>query len=279
MTSTTETPKPSLTTDGGIFANLPEILRKQIDPSVPTNDSVNWLLYGPFGVGKTHTVFTGRQPIYMQSFDPNGSSLRHVHAMCAEGRAIVNRDCEVEDDMRPTAYDRFVANFNALKTAGAFNHIGTYAIDSLTFFTEALVNKVHANNGLLGKNLRIQDYMEVKNLFRRVIAMCCALPCDFVLTAHVTSEKDEVTLETITAITTVGKNGTIIPTFFDEVYVSEIADRKAAVPTYAVLTSPTGRYNARTRIGSGVFAQRETPDLMYLRKKAGRGVDHLPPLR
>lgn len=240
---------------------------------------MNWLLYGPFGAGKTHDVFTGRQPIYMQSFDPNGSSLRHVTQMCDEGRAIVNRDCEVEDDMNPSAYDKFTTNFNALKAAGAFNHIGTYAIDSLTFFTEALVNKVHKNNGLVGKNLRIQDYMEVKNLFRRVIAMCCALPCDFVLTAHVTSEKDEVTLETITSITTVGKNGTIIPTFFDEVYVCEVDRTATGGANYHVLTSPFRRYNARTRIGSGVFAQRETPDLMYLRKKAGRGVDHLPPLR
>lgn len=262
---------------GGLKASIPDVLRKQLNPELPTNDSVNWLLYGPFGTGKTHTVFTGRQPIYMQSFDPNGSSLRHVSALCAEGKAIVNRDCEYEDDKSPSAFDKFVLNFNTLKKAGAFDHIGTYSIDSLTFLTDAILNKVHANNGLIGKNLRIQDYGEVKDIFKRVIAMCCALPCDFVLTAHVTSEKDEVTLETITNITTVGKNAQIIPTFFDEVYVSEV-NRKDAAASYHVLTSPQRRYNARTRIGSGVFAQHEVPDLMALRKKAGRGVDHLPPL-
>jgi predicted dehydrogenase len=265
-------------TVGGTVATLPDYLRKQLDPGIPTNDSVNWLLYGPFGTGKTHTVFTGRQPIYMQSFDPNGSSLAHVTKLVSEGRAIVNRECEEEDDSRPSAYDKFARNFNELKKSGAFNHIGTYSIDSLTFLTDAILNKVHANNGLVGKNLRIQDYGEVKAIFKRVIAMCCALPCDFVLTAHVTTEKDEVTLETITSITTVGKNGVIIPTFFEEVYVSEV-DRKESKPAYHVLTSPQRRYNARTRIGSGVFTQHETPDLMYLRKKAGRGVEHLPPLR
>lgn len=263
--------------DGVKYEKLPDILLKQLNPSVSLNDSVNWLLYGPFGTGKTHTAFTARQPIYMQSFDPNGSSLPHIDIMCREGRAIVNRDCEYDDDLNPTAYDKFALNFNNLKRSGAFNFLGTYVIDSLTFLTTAVSNKVKQTNGLLGKNLRIQDYGEVLTMFNRVMAMCCNLPCDFVLTAHVTVEKDDVTLETFTTLNTIGQSKVNIPNYFDEVYVTDV-DRREALPKYRLLTSPLRRYNARTRIGSGNFSQFEAPDLMALRKKAGRGCDHLPSL-
>lgn len=249
-----------------------------MDPETPTNDSVNTLIYGPFGSGKTHAAFTARQPIYMQSFDPNGSELPHVRKMVAEGRAIVNRECEIEDDRRPVALDKFVANFDAMKKAKAFDFIGTYVVDSLTFFCDAVMNKALAEAGRQGTHPQIQDYGRLKALIKRIMANCCTLPCDFVLTGHISTLKDEVTMETITSLLTIGNNNQIIPAYFDEVYVADVS-RKDDKPVYRFLTSPNRRYSARTRIGSGVFSQYETPDLMALRKKAGRSVDHLPLLR
>lgn len=240
--------------------------------------SINWLLYGDPATGKTHAAFTGRQPIYCQSFDPGGSEMPHILKMVAEGRAIINRDCEVEDARKPTALQAFQNNFAQLEKSGAFNHIGTYVIDSLTFLSDAIMNEILRLEGRAGTHPQIKDYARVKSILKNILNACCALPCDFVLTGHITNEKDEINAMMVTSLAVVGKNHIIIPRYFDEFYVTEVVTNDKKVD-YRFLTRPASRYRARTRIGSGIFADYETPDLMYLRRKAGKNIDHLPPIK
>ena len=242
-----------------------------------SNAKVNWLIYGDPATGKTHTAFTGRQPVYCQSFDPQGSDIPHLHDMVRKGTAIIDRTCEVEDAERPSAFVNFNKNFMAMQKAGAFDHIGTYVIDSLTFLSDAILNFVLQQEGRAGTHPQIQDYSRVKATIKKVMLACCNLPCDFVLTGHIQTEKDEVNLTTITSLMTIGKNSIIIPQYFSEFLVTDVLQKGDTI-SYRLLTKPHKRYRARTRIGSGTFLDYETPDLMYLRKKAGFEASHLPPL-
>ena len=261
--------------------SAPSILSSQrLDSMQHQQKKVNTLLYGYSGTGKTHTIYTARQPIYCQSFDPGGSNLRHVAKMVSEGKAIVNRDCENGTAENPCAFELFNKNFIELYRAKAFDHIGTYAIDSLTFLSDAVMNAVLKSHGRTFSNPQIQDYGEVSSILKEIMLKCTNLPCDFILTGHITTEKDEVNLDITTSLISQGKKIAVkLPSYFDEYYVTGTSKNKQTGKTdYQVLTQPDRRYMARTRIGSGVFEPYETPDLMALRRKAGLPSTHLPPI-
>lgn len=264
-------------------APLPSILTSQLNESLeygdPSRFGINWLIAGDPCSGKTHTCGTARQPIYIQSFDKQGSELAHIRQLVTEGKCIINRECEHDDPTRPRALTLFQKNFNALLKAGAFAHIGTYVIDSLTFLAEAMFNEILSKAGRAGANPQIQDYGDFNRNLLRIIDACCALPCDFVLTSHIAHDRDEITNSAITSVLITGKKlPPMIPRYFSEFLVSDVVQSTDKGPMYRLLTQPYKRYMARTRIGSGIFSTHETPDLMYLREKAGYGVQHLPPI-
>ena len=235
-----------------------------------TQDSFNLLLLGETGSGKTHLLQTCRRPIHIDSWDIGGTKIPSIRKGIEEGWIIVDTRWEHEDPYKPSAVDEWQKEMDKRVKMGYFNAIGTYCNDSLTSWTEAIMNRTLKKAGLAAHAPRFtHDYMPTKTDLRNFISRLLKLPCDFVLTAHLRADKDEVVGTVSMRLVTIGDLDVKLPSLFDEIWVAQVKDGSKG-PDYSVLTSPKGYYKTvRTRIGSGKFDQFEKPDIRYLLQKAG----------
>jgi hypothetical protein len=234
-----------------------------------TQTSFNCLVLGEMGTGKTHLLQTCRRPIHVDSFDPGGT--KHLTKGISEGWIIVDTRYEQEDPLKPTVAQLWQKEMERRFNMNYFDHIGTYALDSMTLWSEALMNDVLRKAGIAGQTPRFtHDYMPTKTLIRNFIMQMLKLPCDFVLTGHIRPDKDEVAGSIRMRLVTIGDLDAKLPALFDEVWITTAKDGSKG-PDYSILTSPRGLYrDVRTRMGSGKFDQYEKPDVSYLLQKAGR---------
>jgi hypothetical protein len=234
-----------------------------------TQQTFNCLVLGEMGTGKTHMLQTCRRPVHVDSFDIGGT--KHLTKYIREGWMMVDTRFEKEDPLKPASAELWIKEMERRVNMGYFNYIGTYALDSLTMWTEALMNWTLKKAGIAGQTPRFtHDYLPTKTLVKNYILQIMKLPCDFVLTGHIRADKDEVAGTIRMRLVTIGDLDTKIPALFDEVWIATAKDG-AKGPDYSLLTSPKGIYrDVRTRMGSMKFDQYEKPDVKYLLQKAGR---------
>ena len=232
-------------------------------------NSFNMILLGPLGVGKTSILETARRPVIVHSFDPGGCNLRNFMPLIESGDIIADVAYETEDNKNPSAYMKWEMEFERLKNAGVFNNIGTFCIDSFTTFITAMKNEICKRKGRPNSIPQIQDYMEMGINIVNIIKLCTALPCDFILTGHLTLEKDEVSGRFLARFKSFPSLQIDVPLLFDEIYVMQAEETREGVER-RLITQSTGKYEARTRIGARLFDVYEQADIQYLLKKAGR---------
>ena len=264
------------------MSNSLDFLRKRrsevIDASSARN-SFNILIYGEVGTGKSTILSTCRLPLYVMSFDPGGTKIKCLETLSAAGNAILDDSCEREDSKSPVAFRTFDRIFNDLEKSKAFESLGTFAIDSLTTMADAAMNFILQREGRPGTTPQIQDYLVQQTLLKQVFRKCCNLPCDFVLTGHIDTMRDEVTGRIITSLMVPGKASTQVPLLFDEVLLTHVEMDAKKNPVYSVRLVGDVKYKASTRRFSGEgFEVYEKPDLMRLRAMSGFPVEHLNPL-
>lgn len=238
----------------------------------------NALVYGDFGTGKTFSLKTCRRPILIHSFDPGGT--QSLLTEIEEGWIVVDNRYEEEDGNRPTAYRAWEREFQRLRRINIFEQIGTYVIDSLTTWSEALMNAtVQANTkNNLGEPPQLRDYQIQMLTIRDTIKVCCGLPCDFILTGHVDMDKDEISGRMVTHPMVTGKLKQKLPLLFDEVWCTE-AKAGPNGTTYSFITNSTGYYKARSRLAAGGKLQiRESQDYKKILKKVGRDASDITTL-
>ena len=102
--------------------------------------TTNFLIYGGVGSGKTYSLRTARAPVLVHSFDPGGSSV--LEKEIKNGRIIVDTRFEIENPANPSAFRLWDAEFHRLLRIGFFEHLGTYAIDSITTWGQAALNEI-----------------------------------------------------------------------------------------------------------------------------------------
>lgn len=230
-------------------------------------ESFNLLLLGESGSGKSTFSDTCRFPVHIDSFDPGGS--KGLRETIKAGKIIVDSSYESENPITPTAYLAWKQSFEHKLRIGYFNHIGTYYLDSATMWSYAIMNWILKKEGIAGQAPRFtKDYGPQKIEIRNQLQKCLDLPCDFVLTGHLESDKDEVDGKVKYKFMTTGKGDITIPLLFDEIWTM-IAESKSREVAYSVLTKKNGAYPGATRIGRGKFDTFEKPDMKYLLKKAG----------
>ena len=235
--------------------------------------SFNALLIGKFGTGKTYSLKTCRGPVLVDCFDPGGA--KTIEDATKSGLALV-RYYDKEDPKNPTEYDRWEATFERNRREGLFKEVGTYVIDSATMWVAALSNKTAKRFARPDNVLQIQDYNLLQMIFKNVLAACTSLPCDFILTGHIESVKDETTGRMEAAISLIPSLQKFLPLLFDEVYVTLTKETSKGVE-YFFLTANTGMYQARTRLGAGgKFELYERPDFKGLLKKVGFPTEDKP---
>ena len=243
-------------------------------------DTFNALWLGEVGTGKTTLLKTCRFPILVHSFDPGGTKV--LKKEIEEGKVIVDSRYEKEDANNPTAYHAWEEEFFRLRAGGVFDKVGTYCLDSFTTWFECLKNQITARKavkpkatsgyrGITSRSIGLMeqaDWQVAGNIVRDMSKLCTALPCDFIMTGHLLLEKEDVSGRMIAYFNSIPSLRVNVPLLFDEIYVLLCQETSSGVAR-KLLTQPTGKYVARTRIGAGKFALYEEPDIKALLTKAG----------
>jgi hypothetical protein len=236
----------------------------------PRQKSLNVLLLGESGSGKSFLASTCPRPVHIDSFDPGGT--KGLRKWIDKGDIIPDIKYEKEDPLSPSAYSTWKTEFKYRTDNGYFNQMGTYILDSATTWSETIMNAQLMSKNSAGESPKWnRDYepqkQEIRNWLRRAIN----LPCTFILTGHLEAKKviegEAESLEY--RFLTTGKASIVIPLLFDEIWVmlpKEIANGVE----YRILTKSTGKHLARSRLAEeGKLSQFEKPDVKALLKKVG----------
>jgi hypothetical protein len=252
------------------------LARKKSYEEDSRNESFNALIYGGLGSGKTAVLRTCRKPLLVHSFDPGGC--KTLKDYIDAGDVIADTRFEVEDPKKPSVFKLWDTEYARLKQMKFFDHIGTFALDSLTTFAQAALNAVMHKAGRAGGTPQQNDWFPQMCLIENAIKDFLSLPCDIILTGHDAMTKDEVTGKVMKDVMITGKLVRRLPLLFDEIYYASTKETSKG-SSYSLLTQKTSTYQARTRIGRfGKFEQYEEPDIKKLLKKAGYSTDDKPKL-
>jgi len=225
------------------------------------------LVMGKFGTGKTRLFKTCKFPCLIDMFDPNGYSV--LSKEIAEGKIIVRKFMN-ENSQKPTEYMRWEKQWEEDIKTGFLNEFATYGIDSLTTWIEACTNEIAKRKGHEDGVPKITAYPIVFNMAKDMIKLTSTQACDFIVTAHLTPDKDEVTGEITEELETYPKLRSRIPILFSEKYVLLATSGAGGKTSYKLLTQPKGRFRASTQLGKdGLFLPEEEPNVKALLKKAG----------
>jgi hypothetical protein len=170
----------------------------------------NFLVYGHEGTGKSRLLTTCPKPVLVASFDPGGMTTRDLLPLIDSGDIIVE-DFSGDTRLRATKFLEWERGFRQHQSDGLFEHIGTYAIDSLTRWSDAMMNWIvkeaegqKAGNKKWGipeqRHYLIQQITAVD-----YIGMFCDLPCHTVCTGHIALTKDDVEGRMYTGLLMAGK--------------------------------------------------------------------------
>ncbi len=268
------TPNPNLATQKE-FAEIRAAYKDNI-----TTDTMNALIIGHTGSGKTSLALSSPKPVLVYSFDPGGTD--SVKEEIEKGEIIV-RKYETDSLFAPVAYKEFEADFNADRKSGIFKHIGVTFLDGLSNFIPAMIWQIMAKEGRIppgmsaklvqegssGKGMRIQDWGQLSDFIMTICRAFIALPCHTIITGHVSLDKDEVIGGYIKSILAPGKSKNTLPILMPEVWILQKMDTSTGTER-KLLTRNVDSWRATTRMGrKDRFDTYEKADVRYLLKKAG----------
>lgn len=234
---------------------------------IPEN-SFSALLLGESGTGKTIMCETLPGKTLIHSFDPRG--LESIEQTIKEKDILPDIRWEKSTASRPLA-GAWQQEFNRLKRNNLFKEFDNYVIDSYTFFSQMFIDQIAKENGRSNGLLQIQDWQILGNTIKDTLKECCALPCRFILTAHIIPlTEEDMTGKKRTIAYTIYANPKLqlyIPALFSEVYClrTKTVGNK---PTRELITDRYQNYLSKTRKGrDGKFDLIEKPDFGVLLKK------------
>ena len=254
----------------------------------------SFLVIGPTGSGKTRLLETCVRPIHVDSFDPRGTET--LSRAIREGYVVADTRFESEDPTDPSVFELWDLEYARRKKEGYFNYFGTYALDSFTTFSDAVMNYLlygapkggSKRSGFDGRKAdrsdlktnylaipQENDYPIQMAILYNVVKDLMTLPCDVVLIGHTEDKKDKSGNVLGKGLYSTGKLAIRIPRLFEEVYIAKTKDSSEG-PTFWLQTKPEGMLEAKTRLGREVFDFYEKPDILYLLKKAGKNPQHKP---
>jgi len=232
------------------------------------------LVTGETNSGKTYLLRTCRKPIHIDSFDPGGTKC--IRDLVKKGDVVVDTFFENENPYKPTVYAEWKKRNEIRLEINYFEQFGTYCIDFLTTFSDAVMNFQLALKDRAGETpLFNVDYTPQKNHIENQIRRIMNLSCDFILTGHLEriaklksiDKKGIRDEEVIYRLMITGKAVMTIPLLFDELYVLR---GKGTNPRREMLIDSLGKYVARSRFkGPDKLGAVIQPDIKALLKQAG----------
>ena len=242
-----------------------------------SSNTVNLLVIGDYGTGKTQLASTCPTPIFIDSFDPGGTKTRALQPMIKKGDIIVDDQWETDSWKRPGAFRQWEKDMEQRMKEGFFEHFSWYLLDSATKWAMSMMFEILSKAGRAGKGPQIQAYLVQQLTAADWLGQLMDLPCNVMVTGHIGVDKDEVTGKMETGLLMWGKLAQQVPLVFDEKYVCRV-DQKSSGPEHKLLTKNDGMYKAETRMGGDLFSQFEDMNIRTLLKKAGKPSEDKPSL-
>lgn len=240
---------------------------------IRSKGNIGFLLMSMAGAGKTTLLATMPLPILIDHFDYRGSKIIDpLIDSLPEGTIVVRPFWNVE-----TAYRDWVAQFQYDIATGFHKNFATYAIDTLTTFSEAVVHWAVAENNKNNTGIPFKnDYLTINGKIKNAITLALSQDCHVVLTTHLDRYKDDITGNLVVDVKAIGGLKSFIPSLFTEKYLLYVDPQNNS---RWIRTTNFGAYQASTQIGAhGVFNDWEPPDLRAMIKKAGYNSDDKPNL-
>ena len=238
------------------------------------------LAYGEKGTGKTTLFATARFPVHIDCFDPGGSAV--LAEEIEKGVVVVDTRWETDDPEKPTVFAAWDIEFHRRKREGYFAQFATYGLDSLTTFSQVIMNYVLKKQGHAGGIPQTgagadNDYVhQILHLENSLVGIF-SLPCDIIVTAHPEADKDEASGNMFVGPMITGKAKIRIPLLFDEMYYLRVEDLKDNVTKWILQTKPSKIFKASSRLARrGKFDKFEEPNIKALLKKAGLPCEDMP---
>lgn len=201
------------------------------------SENLKVLVVGPAGSGKTCFAAGFPTPILVFDFDGKINSAAAFYASDKERLAAI----EVRDMRRNfEETDHIAEMLRALREEVVPNptKYKTIVIDSATTFSAAMLRHIVKTNpgvkrtsSIQGLQPGLQDYGILKREFARILSSFLALPVNFVMLGHVSTDKSDLTGEIIRTPNLDGSFGAELPIYFEEVYRSYMKDGKPFAQT------------------------------------------------
>lgn len=196
------------------------------------------LIMGDSGVGKTCFSATFPGPMLIFDFDLKADSaaawLRHKLQSEQLSRIEVE---QLNPRAEISPIDRFM-QVSRDRLSHKKMEFATVVIDSITTFSDAcLQHIVRSNPGIKrnetkqGPQPGLQDYGILRREFKRIIPGLLALPCNVVMLAHISIEKDEATGAIHRRAMMDGSFAAELPIYFKEAWRMFVKDGKRFVQT------------------------------------------------
>lgn len=220
---------------------------------IPVTENKTVLAYGSSGAGKTVFACSFPGPIYVADFDGKVTSAAAFFKGTPQAEQI-----EYDNFSGKHAYMQFVKKFNELGVIPAEKFpFKTLVVDSITLLSASMMDEVMKQNPgsqrskmdtTLVPNLK--DYQIAISHFKDQIRKILSLKdrCNVVMTAHISTDKDETTGEITVQPLIWGKDlPAWLPMVFEEVYrcYGELKDGK---PVHFGQCRAERKYIARTQI-------------------------------
>jgi len=250
------------------------------------------IVTGETNAGKTYLLRSARLPIHVDSFDPGGTKCLGNLIRTKDnpkGQIVVDTTFEHEDPFKPTAFAEWMKTTEIRMRTGYFEMFGTYCLDSLSTFSDAVMNHQLKSAGRAGESpMHRRDYNPQKTFVVNYIRKLMNLPCDFILTGHlkqyeevkhIDSSSGIVRKEVWHRLNVTGQAVITVPLLFDELYVIKGKGEDRNGPKREMLVDSLGTYIARSRLKqNGLLDAIEEPDIKKLLAKAGFNKDDKPAL-
>jgi len=238
--------------------------------AVQPRDKLTALVMGVAGTGKTTLATTCPKPVLLDCFDEGGWRTAELRPYI-ERKEILVRVYDKDTWQHPQTFEQWRTDTQKLRSSGFFNFIGTYILDSFTSWSRMLMYEVikHSKNPTKDHTPGISDYkVQLFNVLDLINNMM-SLPCNVLMTAHLSKEIDQLNGGTEFIIDAPPAQRSDIPNAFLEKWVMRIV-QEGGKTKHKLQLYGDGQYRCGTRIGTRTtFEQLEEPDVKAIMRKAG----------
>jgi hypothetical protein len=208
-----------------------------------TTENLKILVCGPPGAGKTCFAASAPYPILFLDFDSKVNSAAAWYAKDRE--RLENIDVrsmgKALDGSDPIVEMMRIINTELIPMQKAGTpQFKTLVIDSCTTFSAAVLSHiVRTNPGIKrvssaqGVQPGMQDYGILKREFMKLVPGLLSLPMNVIMTAHIKTDRSELTGEIIRSPIMDGSFSQELPIYFEEVYRVYMKDGKPYAQTKA----------------------------------------------